>query len=140
MHNHDLLQYSIMRIRFLQAGCTVLVIITTAIGVTFLNPLRLSSIGDLEREILLETPIGTSRAEVREVALQHDWKILEDRILRDIGSNEIIGGEIDALLGRYTHISLPIPIPLSGLVWAHWHFDRNENLEWVKVTREVNGT
>ena len=129
-----------MRIRFLQAGCTVLVVIITAIGITFLNPLRLSPIDDLEREILLETPIGTSRAEVREVALQHDWKILEDRILRDIGSNEIIGGEIDALLGRYTHISLPIPIPLSGLVWAHWHFDRNENLEWVKVIREVNGT
>lgn len=93
-----------------------------------INPIRQSERA-INESLLKETPIGTTRKEVKAFLKTHNWgkgghhlDILRDEATHD--DEEWLGRS----LGSYTSLT-----SISTTVYAEWHFDKNGRLDYIDV-------
>ncbi len=85
----------------------------------------------IRNDLLKNTPLGSSREDVRKFINKNNYKIYEDRYFYTKAGKSVIDGRIDVSLGKYGII-------LDTGVGAVWIFDKKDLLIDVVVQKNVN--
>ena len=95
-----------------------------------LNPLRRSEVG-LQKWLLAQTPLGSTREEVLRVAVRRGWKVHPEYRGRFINRSVPVGG-FGAELGTYIGVS-------NTKVDAYWRFSVSDKLVEIYVNKWKEG-
>jgi hypothetical protein len=111
-------------------GAAVVLLVGSLVAKVMLNPLRRSEVG-VQKWLLAQTPLGSTRDEVLRAAVRHGWKVHPEYRGRFINRSIPVGG-FGAELGTYTGVS-------DTKVDAYWRFGVADKLVEVYVNKWREG-
>jgi hypothetical protein len=117
-----------MRRRVLIVSAAIVLLVGSLVAKVMLNPNRRSEVG-VQKWLLAQTPLGSSREEVLRVVARRGWKMHPEYRGRFINGSVPVGG-FGAELGTYTGVS-------DTKVDAYWRFNSDKLVEvYVNKWRE----
>ena len=111
-------------------SAAVVLLVGSLAAKVMLNPLRCSDV-DVQKWLLAQTPLESSREQVLRVVARRGWKMHPEYRGRFINGNLPVGG-FGAELGTYTGIS-------DTKVDAYWRFGVTDKLVEVYVNKWKEG-